>query len=99
MRTGWPSSAGSTLNPRKPATAETATEMIARLREIVQALDGLTALEDPVGAAPVVDNGLRETGQRGWYERVGDHAQNIAEDAVYAAAAEDIRHQTVAASA
>jgi phosphate transport system protein len=25
-------------------------------------------------------------------ERVGDHAQNIAEDAVYAAAAEDIRH-------
>ena len=26
-------------------------------------------------------------------ERVGDHAQNIAEDAVYAAAAEDIRHQ------
>ena len=31
-------------------------------------------------------------------ERVGDHAQNIAEEAVYAAAAEDIRHQTVAAS-
>src|SRR5438874_5773488 len=30
-------------------------------------------------------------------ERVGDHATNIAEDAVYAAAAEDIRHQTVAA--
>jgi phosphate transport system protein len=29
-------------------------------------------------------------------ERVGDHATNIAEDAVYAAAAEDIRHQTVA---
>jgi phosphate transport system protein len=27
-------------------------------------------------------------------ERVGDHASNIAEDAVYAAAAEDIRHQT-----
>ena len=27
-------------------------------------------------------------------ERVGDHATNIAEDAVYAAAAEDIRHQT-----
>jgi len=27
-------------------------------------------------------------------ERVGDHAQNIAEDAVYAAAAKDIRHQT-----
>jgi phosphate transport system protein len=26
-------------------------------------------------------------------ERVGDHATNIAEDAVYAAAAEDIRHQ------
>jgi len=26
-------------------------------------------------------------------ERVGDHAANIAEDAVYAAAAEDIRHQ------
>jgi phosphate transport system protein len=26
-------------------------------------------------------------------ERVGDHAENIAEDAVYAAAAEDIRHQ------
>ena len=26
-------------------------------------------------------------------ERVGDHAQNIAEDAVYAAAAEDIRHK------
>ena len=25
-------------------------------------------------------------------ERVGDHATNIAEDAVYAAAAEDIRH-------
>src|SRR5437588_11884218 len=25
-------------------------------------------------------------------ERVGDHAANIAEDAVYAAAAEDIRH-------
>ena len=32
-------------------------------------------------------------------ERVGDHATNIAEDAVYAAAAEDIRHQTVAPSA
>ncbi len=31
-------------------------------------------------------------------ERVGDHATNIAEDAVYAAAAEDIRHQTVARS-
>jgi phosphate transport system protein len=31
-------------------------------------------------------------------ERVGDHATNIAEDAVYAAAAEDIRHQTVATS-
>jgi phosphate transport system protein len=29
-------------------------------------------------------------------ERVGDHATNIAEDAVYAAAAEDIRHQPVA---
>lgn len=32
-------------------------------------------------------------------ERVGDHATNIAEDAVYAAAAEDIRHQTAGASA
>jgi phosphate transport system protein len=32
-------------------------------------------------------------------ERVGDHATNIAEDAVYAAAAEDIRHQSVAARA
>jgi phosphate transport system protein len=31
-------------------------------------------------------------------ERVGDHATNIAEDAVYAAAAEDIRHQTLATS-
>src|SRR2546430_12084728 len=29
-------------------------------------------------------------------ERVGDHAANIAEDAVYAAAAEDIRHQPYA---
>jgi phosphate transport system protein len=29
-------------------------------------------------------------------ERVGDHATNIAEDAVYAANAEDIRHQTLA---
>jgi phosphate transport system protein len=29
-------------------------------------------------------------------ERVGDHATNIAEDAVYAAAAEDIRHQPFA---
>jgi phosphate transport system protein len=28
-----------------------------------------------------------------YLERVGDHATNIAEDAVYAAAAEDIRHQ------
>jgi phosphate transport system protein len=27
-------------------------------------------------------------------ERVGDHATNIAEDAVYAVVAEDIRHQT-----
>jgi phosphate transport system protein len=26
-------------------------------------------------------------------ERVGDHATNIAEDAVYTAAAEDIRHK------
>ena len=26
-------------------------------------------------------------------ERVGDHATNIAEDAIYAAVAEDIRHQ------
>ena len=32
------------------------------------------------------------------FERVGDHAQNISEEAVYAAAAEDIRHQTLAAS-
>jgi phosphate transport system protein len=31
-------------------------------------------------------------------ERVGDHATNIAEDAVYAAAAEDIRHQNAAVS-
>ncbi|MFZ0918216.1 MAG: phosphate signaling complex protein PhoU [Candidatus Udaeobacter sp.] len=31
-------------------------------------------------------------------ERVGDHATNIAEDAVYAAAAEDIRHQNAAAA-
>jgi phosphate transport system protein len=31
-------------------------------------------------------------------ERVGDHATNIAEDAVYAAAAEDIRHQSFAAA-
>jgi phosphate transport system protein len=31
-------------------------------------------------------------------ERVGDHATNIAEDAVYAAAAEDIRHQAVASA-
>jgi phosphate transport system protein len=31
-------------------------------------------------------------------ERVGDHATNIAEDAVYAAAAEDIRHQSLAAT-
>jgi phosphate transport system protein len=30
-------------------------------------------------------------------ERVGDYATNIAEDAVYAAAAEDIRHQNLAA--
>ncbi len=32
-------------------------------------------------------------------ERVGDHATNIAEDAVYAAAAEDIRHQPNAPAA
>jgi phosphate transport system protein len=32
-------------------------------------------------------------------ERVGDHATNIAEDAVYAAAAEDIRHQPSVATA
>jgi phosphate transport system protein len=32
-------------------------------------------------------------------ERVGDHATNISEDAVYAAAAEDIRHLNVATSA
>jgi phosphate transport system protein len=32
-------------------------------------------------------------------ERVGDHATNIAEDAVYAAVAEDIRHQTAAVTA
>jgi len=31
-------------------------------------------------------------------ERVGDHATNIAEDAVYAAAAEDIRHQPAGAT-
>jgi phosphate transport system protein len=31
-------------------------------------------------------------------ERVGDHATNIAEDAVYVAAAEDIRHQTAGAA-
>lgn len=31
-------------------------------------------------------------------ERVGDHATNMAEDAVYAAAAEDIRHQSFAGS-
>ena len=32
-------------------------------------------------------------------ERVGDHATNIAEDAVYASSAEDIRHKSLAASA
>ncbi|PYK40643.1 MAG: hypothetical protein DME60_07450 [Verrucomicrobia bacterium] len=32
-------------------------------------------------------------------ERVGDHAINIAEEALYAAAAEDIRHQTAATTA
>ena len=32
-------------------------------------------------------------------ERVGDHATNMAEEAVYAAAAEDIRHQNLAARA
>jgi len=32
-------------------------------------------------------------------ERVGDHATNIGEDAVYAAAAEDIRHQGPQAAA
>jgi phosphate transport system protein len=32
-------------------------------------------------------------------ERVGDHATNIAEDAVYTAVAEDIRHKSVTASA
>ena len=32
-------------------------------------------------------------------ERVGDHATNISEDAVYAAAAEDIRHKSLTASA
>jgi phosphate transport system protein len=32
-------------------------------------------------------------------ERVGDHATNMAEDAVYAAAAEDIRHQHLPAAA
>jgi phosphate transport system protein len=31
-------------------------------------------------------------------ERVGDHATNIAEDAVYTAVAEDIRHKSVASS-
>jgi phosphate transport system protein len=31
-------------------------------------------------------------------ERVGDHATNIAEDAVYTAVAEDIRHTSAAAS-
>jgi phosphate transport system protein len=31
-------------------------------------------------------------------ERVGDHATNIAEDAVYAAAAEDIRHPSLTAA-
>jgi phosphate transport system protein len=31
-------------------------------------------------------------------ERVGDHATNMAEDAVYAAAAEDIRHQPFVAA-
>jgi phosphate transport system protein len=31
------------------------------------------------------------------FERVGDHATNMAEEAVYAAAAEDIRHQKAAA--
>ena len=36
--------------------------------------------------------------QRMAEERVGDHATNIAEDAVYAAAAEDIRHQPFVAS-
>jgi phosphate transport system protein len=34
-----------------------------------------------------------------YLERVGDHATNIAEDAVYAAAAEDIRHQPLIPSA
>jgi phosphate uptake regulator len=34
----------------------------------------------------------------GCLARVGDHATNIAEDAVYVAAAEDIRHESYAAS-
>ena len=46
-------------------------------------------LEDPVTVEPAIDLILISR----HLERIGDHATNIAEDAVYAAAAEDIRHQ------
>jgi phosphate transport system protein len=77
-------------------------------RAVVQRDDALDELNRSV-SHKCVDRMARDPEQlRGYLnlifvgralERAGDHATNIAEDAVYAAAAEDIRHQTVAAPA
>src|SRR5438094_7663294 len=70
--------------------------------------DTKLAEPSPVARRRLIERMAQDPGQlRGYLnlmfigrhlERVGDHATNIAEDAVYAAAAEDIRHQGVAAS-
>jgi phosphate transport system protein len=78
-------------------------EDVALAREVVsrdKQLDDMNASAD----RQLTERMMQDRGQlRGYLnlilisrclERVGDHATNIAEDAVYAAAAEDIRHQT-----
>ncbi len=74
-------------------------ELALGLKSRDKALDEMNA----VASRRLIERMAQDPGQlRGYLnlmfiarhlERVGDHATNIAEDAVYAAAAEDIRHQ------
>ncbi|MBV9009594.1 MAG: phosphate signaling complex protein PhoU [Verrucomicrobia bacterium] len=89
----------------RDAVAAYVREDAEQAREIVPRDDALDKMNAQV-ARQLTEQMSRDRDQlRGYLnllfiarhlERVGDHATNIAEDAVYAAAAEDIRHQQTA---
>jgi phosphate transport system protein len=99
---------------REHAMAMFRDSVDAYVREDEQAARAVVPRDDPLDklnaeiGRKLIDQMAKDPGQlRGYLnlmfiarhlERVGDHATNIAEDAVYAAAAEDIRHQAIAAS-